>query len=172
MSFSFVNLERSASVHLRTLSICSDGADTQMQRFAINSRLKPYSGEALSSACAASEAPPPGAPPPGAAYAKYTHIVPITPAPNPAQRESHCPAGPGVDTAAMLAAARTVGAHHGRFKPRHVPTSPCNSVGADETVARPPRYSYRWSYELLPADNPAEAQGGWLGLRLGLGLGR
>ena len=128
MSFSFVNLERSASVHLRTLSICSDGTDTQMQRFAINERLKPYSGEALSSACAASEAPP------GAAYVKYTHIVPITPAPNPAQRESHCPAGPGVDTAAMLAAARTVGAHHGRFKPRHVPTSPCNTLGADETV--------------------------------------
>jgi len=31
---------------------------------------------------------------------------------------------------------------------------------------RPPRYSYRWSYELLP-----EAQGGWLG-RLGFGLAR
>ena len=58
VSFSFVNLERSASVHLRTLSICSDGADTQMQRFAINESLKPYSGEALSSApCTASETP-------------------------------------------------------------------------------------------------------------------
>lgn len=158
MSFSFVNLERSASVHLRTLSICSDGADTQVQRFAINSRLKPYSGEALSSACAVSEALDSGA-----NYARYTHIVPITPAPNPAQRESHCPAGPGVDTAAMLAAARTVGGHHGRFKPRYVPITPATLSVLTRRFGRPPRYSYRWSYELLPADDPAEAQGGWLG---------
>jgi len=165
VSFSFVNLERSASVHLRTLSICSDGTDTQMQRFAINSRLKPYSGETRS-ACAASEAPP------GAAYVKYTHIAPITPAPNLAQRESHCPAGPGVDTAAMLAAARTVGAHHGRFKPRYANLRPPATLSVlTRRFGRPPRYSYRWSYELLPADDPAEAQGGWLG-RLGLGLAR